>query len=333
MIIPFFIPHAGCAHQCVFCNQRNITGRDSPPPPATVAQTIRKHLGTASSSVRTEVAFYGGSFTALPPEQQQSYLGAVRPFIETGEVSSIRISTRPDSISSDRLDLLEQFGVGTVELGAQSMNDRVLSFSGRGHSAGDTERSVRLLRDRRFTIGIQLMPGLPGDSPQFFRDTVVRVIDLGPDMVRLYPALVLRDTPLELQYRDGRYTPLSLDEAVTWCRDAMDRLERSGIRVIRVGLQPTEELDRPGTVVAGPYHPSFRQLVDSARLLDRIRAILGPEHCAKDVTLAVNPRDLSSAAGQKRHNVRLLKEEFGLRSVAFGADASVPRGEVRLLRA
>ncbi len=329
MIIPFFIPHAGCPHQCVFCDQRSITGKAGPPAPSSVGSTIRLYLATARSSGRAEVAFYGGSFTALPLELQRAYLEAVTPSIDAGQVAGIRLSTRPDAVSADVLRLLKKHQVSTVELGAQSMDDEVLRCSERGHSAADTVRAVHLLREHGFKVGIQLMPGLPGDSAETFGNTVLRVIDLRPELVRIYPALVIRETPLELLYRAGGYSPLPLDEAVAWCRDALSRFRQAGIEVTRIGLQPTEELERPGTIVAGPYHPALRQLVESSLMLERMRSLLGLVRRGTDVALSVNPRDLSFAIGQRRKNVHLLQSEFGIASLLFRTDASVPRGQVR----
>jgi histone acetyltransferase (RNA polymerase elongator complex component) len=330
MIIPFFIPHAGCTHQCVFCNQKNITGKKAAPDPSDIPSTIRSHLRAARSSGPAQVAYYGGSFTALPRETQKTYLEAVQPFIDAGEISCIRISTRPDAISADILELLIQHHVGIVELGAQSMDDGVLTRSGRGHSADDTVHAVRLLREHGFTIGLQLMPGLPGDSAGIFGDTVRRVIELRPDVVRIYPALVLKETPLEGLYRTGRYHPLSLAETVAWCRDAMLAFEKANVEVIRVGLQPTAELEKPGTIIAGPYHPAFRQLVDSSFFLDQMRTILRQRpHLMRSASLAVHPSDVSSAIGQKRHNIIVLQDEFDLAGLKIIPDDHMPRGTVR----
>jgi histone acetyltransferase (RNA polymerase elongator complex component) len=196
MIIPFFIPHAGCPHQCVFCDQKNITGRRAPPPLSSVPATIGRYLQTYTGSGSVQVAFYGGSFTGLPLEVQQAYLEPVQPFIEARQILDIRLSTRPDGISDDVLALLKRYHVGTVELGVQSMDDDVLLLSGRGHTAADTVRAVQLLRKHGFTRGLQLMPGLPGDKVETFQDTVRQVVGLRPDFVRIYPALVIRDRSL-----------------------------------------------------------------------------------------------------------------------------------------
>jgi histone acetyltransferase (RNA polymerase elongator complex component) len=330
MIVPFFIPHAGCPHQCVFCNQKNITGQSRPPDVSSIKEIITAYLNTNSACTPVEIAFYGGSFTALAGEEQQSYLDAVQPFIHSGAVQSIRLSTRPDCVSRETLTVLRERSVGTIELGAQSMDETVLALSERGHTAMDTVRATSLVKEQGFRIGLQLMPGLPGDSARVFMNSVDTVIKLKPDFVRLYPLLVIKGTPLEKLYKTGHYTPLSLHEAVAQCREAMLRFARHGIEVVRVGLQPTDELRKPGTIVAGPYHPAFRQLVESSILLDRMRASLSESQGNNGVaTFLVNPRDISAAIGQKRFNVVILKEEFKLKNVGILPDLTVQRMMVK----
>jgi histone acetyltransferase (RNA polymerase elongator complex component) len=331
MIIPFFIPHAGCPHQCVFCNQKRITGKSTAPDPSSIPVTIREFLAMKPAGARrdpVQVAFYGGSFTALSREVQQAYLEQVLPFIASGRIGGVRVSTRPDAISADGLALLQQYHVRTVELGVQSMDDEVLERSGRGHTASDTVQAVAMLNAHGFSVGLQLMPGLPGDSREIFCDTVSKVIALRPDVVRLYPALVIRDTPLEQLYRTRGYTPLALDEAVALCRDALARLRQAGIAVIRIGLQPTEELGRPGAVVAGPFHPAFRQLVESSLFLETMGSLLPRGITSGSVTFTVNPADLSSAIGQQRANIRVIRDRYGLDATVM-TDPRVPRGSIR----
>ncbi|MCK9419319.1 MAG: radical SAM protein [Nitrospirae bacterium] len=332
MIIPFFIPHSGCPHQCVFCNQKNITGQTKPVAPSAIPQKITEYLAISSSEKPAHVAFYGGSFTALPFETQKAYLTAVQPFITAGTIEGIRLSTRPDCITNKVLTLLKEYHVTTLELGVQSMDDAVLTRSGRGHTSTDTVNAVSLIRSYDFLIGLQLMPGLPGDSADGFMKTVGTVIGLRPDFVRIYPALVIKDTPLEDLYTSGRYIPLSLDDAVALCRDALERFELAGIDVIRIGLQPTEELEKPGTIIAGPYHPAFRQLVESSILLDKMRSALRLSRTkAGMVTFQVNPKDLSAAIGQHRSNIGLLKKEFGLQELSIVAEITVLKRRETLL--
>jgi histone acetyltransferase (RNA polymerase elongator complex component) len=329
MIIPFFIPHAGCPHQCVFCDQKRITGRTAAPDPSDVPGTIRSYLSqrkTDDGGAAPEVAFYGGSFTALPSARQQAYLDQVRPFLGSGGVSGIRVSTRPDAVAPGVLSLLRDCLVSTVELGAQSMDDEVLLRSGRGHRAVHTRQATGLLKEHGFRTGIQLMPGLPGDSPAVFRRTVDEVIGLRPDFVRIYPALVIKGTPLERLWSEGSYRPFPLDETVELCADALERLRQAGIGVRRIGLQRTGDLDRPGTIVAGPWHPAFGQLVASRLFLRRMRTALSEGRTG--MTLLVHPKDLSTALGQRRANMQALQEAYG-RKVRVQADPTVPRGEVR----
>jgi histone acetyltransferase (RNA polymerase elongator complex component) len=329
MIIPFFIPHAGCPHQCVFCDQKSITGKNAPPDPSSISSTIESYLAAASSAVPAEVAFFGGTFTAMPIEEQRVYLVAVQPFIAAGRISGIRLSTRPDAVTPDILAMLKQHHVTTIELGAQSMDDEVLRLSGRGHTAAHTANTVSLLREHAFRIGIQLMPGLPGDTAERFHETIRTVISLRPAFVRLYPALVIRDTPLALLYRDGTYTPLSLDDAVDLCRSALELFGQAGIEVVRVGLQATDVLARPGTVLAGPWHPAFRQLVESSRFLESMRSLLSADgNGSGPAAFAVHPADLSSAIGQNRRNIHAIRDRFG-RDATITADPSLPRGELR----
>jgi histone acetyltransferase (RNA polymerase elongator complex component) len=328
MIIPFFIPHAGCPHQCVFCDQKSITGKSALPDPSSLPPTIGSYLATAAYDAPVQVAFYGGSFTALPVETQKAYLMSVQPFLAAGRIEGIRLSTRPDAVTPDIIALLEHYHVRTVELGAQSMDDEVLLHSGRGHTAAHTINAVALLKGRGLSIGLQLMPGLPGDTPERFQETVSKVISLKPDFVRIYPVLVIRDTPLAELYRTKRFAPLSLDNAVDLCQRALERFEQAGINVIRIGLQPTAELERPGTIVAGPWHPAFRQLVESSRFLESMRTLLVPENASAPVIFAVNPADLSSAIGQNRRNIHAIRDQYGRESTIM-ADPSLPRGTVR----
>ena len=332
MIIPFFIPHAGCPHQCVFCDQKNITGRRTAPEPSSLPSIISSYLASTKEAGPAEVAFYGGTFTSLTSEVQRAYLTPVQPFIDTGTIAGIRLSTRPDAVTADILSLLKRYRVSTVELGVQSMDDDVLRLSGRGHTAEDTARAVDLPREHAFKIGLQLMPGLPGDTPHRFRRTVTQVIELRPDLVRIYPALVIKDTPLAERYRTGSYAPLSLDDAVELCREAADLFTAASITVARVGLQPTEELERPGTVLAGPWHPAFGQLVASSRFFVKMRALLPPAAVPGPVHFAVHPADRSSAVGQDRRNIRMLREQFG-RDAVVVADPDMPRGAVRSVTA
>ena len=260
LIIPIFIPFGGCTHQCVFCNQTKITGTTYLPGEGEIISTVESYLSTWKRGGRKEIAFYGGSFTALPKDTQEDYLKTAFKYVKSGQVDGLRISTRPDKIDGNIIKLLKKYKVGAVELGVQSMVNDVLKLSGRGHSGKDTVRAVRLLKEANMKVGIQLMPGLPGDTEATIINTARRVIIIKPNFIRIYPTVVIKETPLHTMYNKCEYTPWSLDDMVSICRKIYEMFQRASITVIRVGLQPTKELEE--NIVAGPYHPSFRQLVE-----------------------------------------------------------------------
>ncbi|MHB8911015.1 MAG: elongator complex protein 3 [Syntrophales bacterium] len=328
MIIPFFIMNRGCPHRCLFCNERLAAG-DHPEriTEAAFGRTVRGYLDCAARKRGpAQIAFYGGTFTGMEPSEQRRLLEFAAPFLRAGEVNSIRISTRPDEISREGLALLKASGVTTIEVGAQSLDDEVLLRSRRGHTAADAVRALTLLREEKFATGVHLMAGLPGDSRDRFACTVEKVIALAPDMVRIHPTIVLRDTLLAEAFREGHYVPLTLAEAVEQGKDALKRLTAAGIPVIRLGLQTTRELEEPGAVVAGPFHPAFRTLVESALLVEMAASLLsaaGQEGGKAVFTLA--PADVSSFPGQRRGNITDLKERFRLTDIRFTADPRLPR--------
>ncbi len=262
LIIPIFIPFAGCPNRCVFCDQEGITGDTQMPSVSAVVSTIEGYLATwkGAGALAREAAFYGGSFTALPREAQRRYLEAAFRYVNSGAIDSLRVSTRPDCVSGETVEFLRAYGVKTVEIGVQSMSEEVLRLSGRGHGAKDSIRAVRLLKKHEVAAGVQFMPGLPGDTEATIIKTAEEVIALRPDFARVYPALVLKGTALHRMFLAGQYAPWPLDEMVRVCKRISALFSRSGIPIIRMGLHPTPGLER--NIVAGPYHPSFRQLVD-----------------------------------------------------------------------
>ncbi len=260
LIIPIFIPFGGCSHLCVFCNQIKITGTSYLPGTKEIVATIESYLSTWKKGGRKEVAFYGGSFTSLPPDVQEDYLKAAYKYVEDGYIDGLRISTRPDGIDDKTIKHLKKYKVGAVELGVQSMVNKILKLSGRGHMGKDSVRAVRLLKEADIKVGMQIMPGLPGDTEATIISTARRVIITKPNFVRIYPTVVIKETPLHTMYNTGDFIPWTLEEMVSVCRRIYEMFQRSSITVIRMGLQPTQELE--DNIVAGPYHPSFRQLVE-----------------------------------------------------------------------
>lgn len=319
-IIPVFVPHKGCPHDCVFCNQKKISGCMQAPTPTEVHRLIEQHLGTHKEQ-DLEIAFFGGSFTGIPLEEQEQYLKIANQYREQYPQLQIRASTRPDCITEPVIALLQQYGVNVIELGVQSMDDQVLTASGRGHSAEDVKQAVKTLKQAGIVVGIQTMLGLPGDTKEGALQTAKEVIELQPAMVRIYPTLVIGQTVLETMYQKGLYKPLELDEAVALTAELMDLYESANIPVIRVGLQPTEQMD--SEVIAGPYHPAFRQLANGARAyqeMERLLCLGGGksdkmelqiEADAKLVKVKSNTFSPSDIIGQKGCNRQRLQTAYG----------------------
>jgi len=332
LVIPIFIPHEGCPHKCLFCNQHSISGHVAAPVTgAEVGETIRTWLARAkpANQGQAQVAFYGGSFTGLPAARQTELLAAVQPFREQGAVQEIRLSTRPDYIDRDRLDLLCRHGVSIIELGVQSCDDGVLHRAGRGHNRADIEQAVRLIQERNISFGIQLMLGLPGDRFHTLRSTVTAVIGLRPDFVRLYPVLVVQGSGLEGLYHRGGYRPLSLGRAVVLAAFMKKRFDDQGIRVVRMGLQPSAELEQ--SLVSGPYHPAFGELVQSRLMLQRTRQALAGVPGTAPVTLVIAARDQSIFRGLRSANMVRLRQLGLLDRFSLRVDPEQPRQTLRVV--
>jgi len=333
-IIPIFLPHMGCPHRCVFCNQTSITGHDDGRlSPQQIREAISEFLGfKGRHRGPVEVAFYGGNFLGLRESYRESLLNEAQRFVEKGQVNSIRFSTRPDTITTDALKALAPYTVRVVEVGAQSLDDTVLSLSRRGHTAEDTRKSVKLLKGRGLAVGLQIMPGLPGDTPESVLETGCRVAELKPDFVRIYPTVVVRNTVLEKWYHQGRFKPLSLADAVRLTKRLYLLFDAHGISVIRMGLQATGSLLEPGAVVAGPFHPAFGHLVHSALFLDlAARELEMQETLPKRVTLKTHPHDVPKLKGLKNRNMRQLIQRFELEELQVLSDPTVPENTVRVV--
>ncbi|MFO7785642.1 MAG: elongator complex protein 3 [Thermodesulfobacteriota bacterium] len=330
LIVPIFIPNQGCPHRCVYCRQEDITGMGRRVPgPSEVRETLGMAVRSPrfASSLDREIAFYGGTFTGLSLDSMEVLLGAAFPWVGDGSFRCVRVSTRPDALDEERLSLMRRHGVATVELGVQSLHDDVLLKTRRGYLSGDVEKAVAMLRQFGFRVGVQLMPGLPGDSHARFIETVKRAVGLGPDLVRLYPTVVLRDTVLAGWYRRGSYRPLSLDDAVDLCTEACIRFESRGIPVIRIGLLAPDDLVADGGVLAGPWHPAFGFLVRSAVYHRELWRLI-PEG-AKAVRIRVHSRDVSLVRGYRNQGLVALAENAGIAMPEIVADDTLcPRSPV-----
>ena len=342
-IIPYFINHAGCMHQCVFCNQRVINGHQQAPLGDFEAFLTKfaQNLNNINkiNQINNEdyqLAFFGGSFTALPQDLVQSYLEIAKPLLQNGLLKSIRISTRPDAIDNKMLALLKDYGVLAIELGVQSLDDRVLVASGRGHTSADVVKASAAILDFGFELGHQLMLGLPEQSEECFKETVAASVAMKPHTVRLYPVQVLKDTPLASAYALGNYTPLNLNEALKLTTWAVQTFRKAGIRVIKIGLQAHEALMDPDVRLAGAYHPAYGEWVEGLlvqgrlnwglnELLVKRKATLKPRR----VTVFCNPRECSQVAGLSKGNRQWLEEHWKM-EMTIVPDRRLTPGELLL---
>jgi histone acetyltransferase (RNA polymerase elongator complex component) len=325
LIIPIFLPAMGCRECCLFCNQKAAAEELSPPSSArNVIEVSLTRIPSNKKTRRRQIAFYGGSFTAIHRDEQVRYLREVQPFLASGLVDSVRISTRPDALDEETLSLLKEYGVKTVEIGVQSMIDEVLLLAHRGHRTKDTVDAISRLKCWNFEVGVQLMIGLPGDTCDRFLQTLDQIIELKTDFVRIHPTLVLKGAPLEGIWSAGGYSPLSLDEAVHWLKKGVLKLENSSIPVARIGLQPTPELERD--YLAGPYHPALRQLVDSAIFFDMATFLLRTSQEDHLALLFCHPKEVSNLRGQKNENILKLKKHFKLSDILIEGRQELPRG-------
>jgi len=327
LIIPVFLPHLGCREHCLFCNQR--TTAKKVPSPQSVGKFIEAslhHFISHQGEREKQVAFYGGSFTAMSLEDQVSYLKEVQPFLSSDRIDSIRLSTRPDSLNEETLATLKEYGVKTVEVGVQSMLDEVLILSKRGHGAKDSASAILRLKQWEFEVGVHLMIGLPGDTCDYFLWSLDQMIDLKPHFVRIHPTLVLQGASLEELWKSGGYSPLTMDEAVEWLKKGILKLERASIPVARIGLQPSKELEEH--LLAGPFHPALHQLVDSAIFYDMAKNLLRKYPNGSIPVFVCHPKDLSNLKGQRNENVLRLKNRFKLSDIFIFSSEDVGRGRL-----
>ncbi|MDD5508397.1 MAG: radical SAM protein [Bacteroidales bacterium] len=330
--IPIFVPQLGCPHQCVFCDQRKISGALRVPDATEVEAIIQKHLATIPhENSHIEIGFFGGSFTGIDPALQKQYLSIASRFLPPSSpptcrpvdlptnrpasrfslpiAEGIRVSTRPDCIDEERLHLLKEYGVTTIELGAQSMDDEVLKRSGRGHTTTDTERASALILLMGFKLGLQMMIGLPSDTMERSLFTACRIVELGASSTRIYPTLVIKNTPLAQLYREGKYDPLSLEEAVRWSAAICRIFEETGVTILRMGLHPSEGLITGRDLLAGPYHPSFRELVETVLWEEDFREAMSGEYDGP-ITIHVSPGQYNVAIGYRAANKKMLSGKY-----------------------
>lgn len=319
--ISLFIPHLGCPHKCSFCNQNTITGKQTQPS----ADDVRAAVETAlrKKNYDYEIAFFGGSFTAIDREYMLSLLKAAYDYVKDGRVNGIRISTRPDCIDEDVLDILKKYGVTSIELGAQSMDDEVLRANFRGHTAEDVENASRLIKSYGFELGLQMMTGLYLDTDEKAIETAKKLIALSPDTIRIYPTVVLKNTYLAKLYDDEIYKPQTVDDAANLCTKIVPMFEKADIRVIRLGLHSSPELKK--NMIAGAFHDSFGEIVKSRYMLNKIL-----KYPPADYEIVVNSKSVSQLKGQQKRNIYFLMEEGY--NIKVTVNDKVAAGDIKIVR-
>jgi len=321
--IPVFVPELACPHRCIFCNQNHITSKEHAPTLQETKKIIDEHLKTLPKEAEIDIGYLGGNFTGISKEQQKAFLQVARKYIENNQVQGIRVSTRPDYISSEILDLLAHYGVTTIEIGAQSMDEEVLQKAGRGHSVKDTEKASAMIVERGFHLGLQMMLGLPEDNDEKSLHTARRIVGLGATSTRIYPTLVVRNTPLEEMWSSGKYQPLTMEQAIERTRKLIPIFEEGKVKIIRIGLHPSEGFLDGSQLLAGPFHQSFRELVMTEVWSKRLKN----HHWSKkknQVTLRVNPHEFNTAVGYQAKNKKMLSKRF--QKVKFTRDENVAKG-------
>lgn len=336
-IIPIFVPHLGCPNDCTFCNQKKISGQTKNVKAEDVKNTIEYYLNNFKDDNKyIEVAFFGGSFTGIDVDKQKELLSVAYEYIKNKKIDSIRISTRPDYINKEILQMLKSYGVKTIELGVQSTNDYILNKSKRGHTFEDVKKASKLIRKNGFILGHQMMVGLPESTRQDEINTAKDLIKLKPKIVRIYPVLVIKGTQLEKDYESGEYTPLTVEQAVETAKDLLVLFNKKKINVIRIGLQNTNEITDPNAkksqVVAGPYHPAFRQLVESRLWYDNIaNEIKKVNSNVTHIQIDVNPSDINNAVGHKRINIEKINDTYNT-DLKINPNSKIKKGKLKITK-
>ncbi|MGL4425798.1 MAG: elongator complex protein 3 [Cetobacterium sp.] len=302
--IPIFISHFGCPNDCVFCNQKKINGRETDVTTEDIKNIIESYLKTLPKKSKKEVAFFGGTFTGISIKLQEEYLSVVYEYIKNGLIDGIRISTRPDYINDEIITILKKYRVTTVELGVQSLDEEVLRQTHRFYPIEKVSTASKLIKEAGIELGIQLMLGLPGSTDESDYISAKKTVQLNPEIARIYPTLVIKETEMADMFKEGKYRPLTLDEAVQRCKKIYALLEYNNINIVRVGLQPTDDLNDNENVLGGPFHPAFRELVVGDIYYDFLEKIFRVEN---KLEIETNEKNVSRVVGINKIN----REKFG----------------------
>ncbi len=340
LVIPVFIPHSGCPHQCAFCNQSIITNQKSNlPNRAEINDIIAQYLKYKGGRKKVELAFFGGNFLGLPDKTVCKLLDIVNPWIIEKKINGIRFSTRPDTINPQILDLIKAYKISAIELGVQSMNDEVLLKSKRGHSSKDIIKAIELLKKKSFKIGVQVMTGLPFDKDDSLIKSTKQVAQLAPDFARIYPLLVLKGSLMALWYKKNLYKPLSLEKSVILVKQMYQIFKAANIDVIRMGLQSSEMMNDASMVIAGPWHPAFGHLVFSSifydivcKKIDQSIDLIEPEQellKSKKLILKIHPNSESQLRGDKNFNLKKLRQRYPQLDIKIQQDNTLSLDQIK----
>ena len=311
-IIPIFVPHRGCPHDCIFCNQKKITGVSTEVTSEEARNIIEEYLPTIPKDANVEIAFFGGSFTAIDEKTQNELLSVAKEYVDKGLVSDIRMSTRPDCISVDILNRLKKYKSTIIELGVQSLDAKVLHDSARGHDIESVIKSAHLIKESGINLGLQMMVGLPSDTEEKCIETAKKFIELDPFCVRIYPTLVVRDTGLETLLNKGEYKPFTLEQSISIVKKLLVLFYVNNINVIRVGLQATEDIQLGKGIVDGPYHPAFRELVEGEMIKDYLHYLVIQNKTVSNIEVKTNNKNISKVVGNKKSNKLFFKNELNI---------------------
>ncbi len=330
-IIPIFVTHEGCPHECVFCNQNSITGKSKTVTPREADEIITKYLKTIENkNAIIEISFYGGTFTAINKQKQKDLLAIAKKYKDSGQVNKIHLSTRPDYIDDEILTYLKNYKVDIIELGVQSLDEEVLKRSGRGHTGKDVAMASKLIKSYGFVLGHQIMLGLPGDTPEKSIKTAEQSVSMGAEIARIYPTLVIKDTPLEKMLHCNKYKPYTLEETIAISKKIYKIFADNGIKIIRIGLQPTEEISEGYDLIEGPFHPAIRELVEGSLINDMIYDAVC-DFKEEKIEIFLNEKDISKLYADKKKYFTVLKNKTQDKDIVVKTTCNIPRGEFLIL--
>lgn len=311
--IPIFVPEESCPFVCIYCNQKKISGTKATPTPTETIDIIEQHLKTLPKNDKNNIisiGFFGGNFTGIDFSLQKQYLNIANSYLKKNQISGIRLSTRPDYIDKEKLSFLKENNVTDIELGVQSTDDEVLRLSQRGYKASQVFRASKLIKEYGFTLGLQMMIGLPGDNYEKAIQTAKDIVTAGALETRIYPLLIIKDTDIDRMYKQGKYIPLSIEETINTCSELVKIFQKANVKILRLGLHPSEDLTLERDLIAGPFLPALKQMVLSKIWLDNLTPLLRQNNKNKTLELEIAPKEANYAAGYDGINKQKILKVF-----------------------